>query len=184
VNLTGKHTTPLDLQPTLEDSRVILRPLREADFDALYNVANDPLIWEQHPSHDRYKPDVFDAFFRDAMESRGALIVIDKTIGAVIGSSRFKFVTGATSAVDIGWSFLSRDYWGGAYNLSMKTLMIDHAFTVLDEVIFYVGTENIRSRRAVEKIGGVQLTVAAFPHLVKTDPEMVTYRIHKNDWKP
>jgi hypothetical protein len=50
---------PLNRQPTLEDSLVTLRPLEESDREALYKVAQDPLIWEQHPSN-RYRRAVFD----------------------------------------------------------------------------------------------------------------------------
>ncbi len=61
-------------------------------------------------------------------------------------------------AVEIGWSFLSRKYWGGVYNKSIKKLLIDYAFESLEDVIFYIGKENIRSQKAVEKIGGIRIT--------------------------
>ena len=80
---------PFDLQPALEGDLIRLRPLRAEDWNALYAVASDPLMWEQHPSSDRYKEDVFREFFREALESGGALIVIDSKDGRVIGSSRF-----------------------------------------------------------------------------------------------
>jgi hypothetical protein len=80
---------PFDLQPVLEGELVRLRPLSQADFPALSAVAGDPLIWEQHPARDRYKPEVFQQFFREAMESGGALIVSELKSGQIIGSSRF-----------------------------------------------------------------------------------------------
>ena len=49
----------MNLQPTLQNDLIILRPLRENDFEALYEVAKDPLIWEQHPSRERYKREVY-----------------------------------------------------------------------------------------------------------------------------
>jgi len=55
---------PFNLQPVFKGELLELRPLRPEDFDALYAVASDPLIWEQHPSNDRYKKDVFEGFFR------------------------------------------------------------------------------------------------------------------------
>ncbi len=84
-----------NLQPTLENELVMLRPLNEQDFEPLYQVAKDPLIWEQHPNNDRFKRDVYSAFFKDSMESKGALIVIDKASSEVIGSTRFKLINGA-----------------------------------------------------------------------------------------
>ena len=77
-----------DLQPILKGKLLELRPLRAEDFHDLYAVAADPLIWEQHPSNDRYKEEVFKSFFRDALQSGGALLAIDCKDGNVIGSSR------------------------------------------------------------------------------------------------
>ena len=147
---------PFELQPTLEGKLLRLRPLRPEDFDDLYAVASDPLIWEQHPNSDRYKEDVFREFFRVALESGGALIVLDSRDGRVIGSSRYHGYDGAKSEIEIGWSFLARTYWGGAYNGEMKQLMLRHAFRFVKTVVFLVGPKNIRSQRAMEKIGGVR----------------------------
>ncbi|HXB26122.1 MAG TPA: GNAT family N-acetyltransferase [Gemmatimonadaceae bacterium] len=144
-----------DLQPTLEGELVTLRPLRAEDFQDLYAVASDPLIWEQHPVSDRYKPDVFAGFFREALASGGALIAIDKADGRVVGSSRYYGYDPEKSEIEIGWTFLARSHWGGTYNGEMKQLMMRHAFGFVDHVVFLIGPENWRSRRAIEKIGGV-----------------------------
>jgi N-acetyltransferase len=146
---------PFDLQPTLKGALLELRPLRAQDFDALYAVASDPLIWEQHPSSDRYKEEVFRAFFLEALESGGALIASDAATRKVIGSSRFHRYDSNQSEVEIGWTFLARSHWGGAYNGEMKRLMLEHAFQFVESVIFVIGPQNFRSRRAVEKIGGI-----------------------------
>lgn len=146
-----------DLQPALTGDLLELRPLRPDDFDALYAVAADPLIWEQHPNSDRYKLDVFTAFFRDALASRGALLVVDRKDGRVIGSSRFNGYDPSKSEIEIGWTFLARTHWGGVYNGEMKQLMLRHAFRFVASVIFVVGINNFRSQRAVEKIGGVRV---------------------------
>jgi RimJ/RimL family protein N-acetyltransferase len=134
-----------------------LRPLRADDFDALFAVASDPLIWEQHPARDRYKPDVFRAFFDEAMASGGALIATKATDGEVIGGSRYHGHNPEQSEIEIGWTFLAREYWGGKYNGEMKELMLRHAFTFVDRVIFLIGPDNYRSQRAVEKIGAVSV---------------------------
>ncbi|PYR55120.1 MAG: N-acetyltransferase [Acidobacteria bacterium] len=146
-----------ELQPTLEGTLVRLRPLHPDDFDALYGVAKDPSIWEQHPARDRYKEETFREFFREALASRGALLAIDAHDGRVIGSSRFHAYDSHKSEVEIGWTFLARSHWGGVYNAEMKRLMLGHAFRFVDRVIFLVGPHNIRSQRAVEKIGGVHV---------------------------
>lgn len=155
------HSAPewrmmFDLQPTLEGELLRLRPLRPEEFDDLYAIASDPLIWEQHPASDRYKEEVFKGFFHDAIASGGALIVVDAKDGQVIGSSRFHGSDADNSEIEIGWTFLARSRWGGAYNGEMKQLMLRHAFRFVKSVIFLVGPQNVRSQRAMEKIGGVR----------------------------
>ena len=145
-----------DLQPTLKGTLLQLRPLQEEDWSDLFAVAADPLIWEQHPEPDRYTEKVFRGFFREAMESGGALIVIDAQDGRVIGSSRFHAYDPEKSEIEIGWTFLARRYWGGAYNREMKQLMLQHAFQFVRRVNFLVGAQNFRSQKAMEKIGGVR----------------------------
>ena len=148
---------PFDLQPVLPGETLQLRPLRPEDFHDLYAVASDPLIWEQHPVKDRYNEEVFKEFFREALESGGALITIDCEDGQVIGSSRFHGYDEQKSEIEIGWTFLARSHWGGIYNWEMKQLMLRHAFRFVNSVIFLVGPHNFRSQRALEKIGGVRV---------------------------
>jgi len=145
----------VDLQPFLKGELLELRPLRSEDFDRLYAAASDPLIWEQHPTQDRYKEEVFQTFFREALESGGALIAIDSKDGRIIGSSRFHGYNPQQGEIEIGWTFLARSHWGGSYNREMKQLMLQHAFQFVASVIFVIGSRNFRSRRAVEKIGGI-----------------------------
>ena len=147
---------PFDLQPHLKGDLIELRPLCPEDFADLYAVASDPLIWEQHPNSDRHKADVFAVFFRETLESGGALLAIDRRDGRVIGSSRFNGYDEAKSEIEIGWTFLARSHWGGTYNREMKRLMLGHAFRFVRSVIFVVGPQNIRSQRALEKIGAVR----------------------------
>jgi N-acetyltransferase len=148
---------PFDLQPVLTGHIIDLWPLREEDFPALYAVASDPMIWEQHPEPDRCTEPVFRQFFRGAMESGGAFIALDRSDGRVIGSSRFAGYDEARSEIEIGWTFLARSHWGGLYNREMKHLMLDHAFRFVRRVIFRVGPNNRRSQRALEKIGASYL---------------------------
>ena len=143
-----------DRQPVLVGELLELRPLHAYDFEALYRVASDPLIWEQHPAHDRWQEPVFRAFFDDALAGGGALVAIDRASDAVIGSSRFQGLDKADGgSVEIGWTFLARSHWGGTYNHAMKRLMLAHALASVAEVRFLVGESNLRSRRALEAIG-------------------------------
>ena len=146
-----------DLQPSLAGKLVEIRPLRQDDEDALFEVASDPLIWEQHPVPDRYKPEVFAQFFRESLASGGALVILDRRDGRVIGSSRFHDYNEQASEIEIGWTFLARSHWGGTYNREVKRLMIQHALRFVRRVVFLIGPQNIRSQKAIEKIGAVRI---------------------------
>ena len=170
----------MDLQPTLKGNLVELRPLRTDDYSSLYAVAADPLMWEQHHAKDRYKQAVFKEFFEEALNSNGALIAIDRSTREIIGSSRFYGYDQAESEVEIGWTFLARAYWGGVYNGEMKALMLGHAFQFVDNVVFLIGPENTRSRRAVEKIGAMEVGTRT----MGDGTEGVVYRITAADFRP
>jgi RimJ/RimL family protein N-acetyltransferase len=142
-----------DLQPTLTGKLIELRPLVPGDFDALFHAASDPLIWEQHPESDRYKKEVFQTYFDGAIESKGAFAVVDRKSGKIIGSSRYCNLRPEESEVEIGFTFVERAYWGGEYNREMKSLMLDHAFRFVKHVVFVAGENNLRSQKALEKIG-------------------------------
>ncbi len=148
---------PFELQPHLDGNLLKLRPLLESDYPALFGVASDPLVWEQHPASDRYKDEVFKLFFRDAIDSGGALVAIDVESDVIIGSSRYYAYSELDRSVEIGWTFLARAYWGGIYNGEMKKLMLQHAFQFVDSVHFVIGETNVRSKKAAEKIGAVQI---------------------------
>jgi len=133
-----------------------MRPLLRDDFDALYAVASDPLLWEQHPARDRYQAPVFRKLFAESLVSGGALVAVDNETGEIIGSSRYHGYNPEAREIEIGWSYLARAYWGGVYNREMKKLMLDHAFRFVDSVIFVIGVDNLRSQKAIEKFPSVR----------------------------
>ena len=143
----------MSLQPDLEGSTVRLRPLIEADRPALTKAGSDPAIWAQHPDPKRYETDRFRQFFDDALTSGGALVVEERGTGEVIGTSRYHGLDVDVGCVEIGWTFLIRRHWGGPTNREVKDLMLRHAFEIVPRVIFRIGAGNLRSRRAVEKLG-------------------------------
>jgi len=151
-----------DRQPHLVGELIEVRPLRADDWDELFAVASDPLIWEHHPARDRYREDVFRDFFREALEMGSAFVVIERKTGQIIGSSRYYLFDQQgfdpeESSVEIGWTFLGRAFWGGEYNRELKRLMLEHAFKFVERVVFVIGVTNFRSQKAVEKIGGVRV---------------------------
>ena len=145
--------TPFDIQPVLAGEHVQLRPLRATDYDALYAVASDPEIWSMHPFPDRYKSEVFLAFFADAIESGGAFAIIHNATGEIIGSTRFAHYDASADQIEIGYTFFATAYWRTGVNREVKALMLTHIFQFVGKVVFQVGAENFRSRHAVERLG-------------------------------
>jgi len=167
----------VNLQPHLEDDLVALMPLRENDFDTLYEVASDPLIWEQHPSPDRYKKEVFRIYFDSAIASESAFLIVDKKSEGLVGCSRYYDYNLAESKVAIGYTFLARKFWGGNYNGAIKKLMLDYVFQFVDTVLFHIGPNNVRSQKAVEKIG-----VKKIRDMLYEGNRHCEYAIRKADW--
>lgn len=165
-------TAIVNLQPIhLQNELVQLTPLSIDDFEVLYAVASDPLIWEQHPNPDRYQRAVFSTFFDGAMASKGAFLIKDAETGFAIGSSRFYDHRPELKEIKIGYTFFSRNCWGKPYNSNVKHLMLAHAFTFVERVVFHVGASNFRSQKAMEKLGAI-----------KTEEEEVAYFGEPSRW--
>ena len=148
----------MQLQPLLKNENLTLEPLKVSDFEALYKVASDPLIWEQHPTKNRYQRDVFQTYFDGAIQSKGAFLVRDAKTLEVIGCTRYYDFNEETKTITIGYTFLARSHWGGKYNPAMKKLMIDYAFQFVDKILFHIGATNIRSQTAIQRIGAKKIT--------------------------
>ncbi|MCG8407855.1 MAG: GNAT family N-acetyltransferase [Phycisphaerales bacterium] len=169
---------PFDYQPTLTSDLIALRPLHAGDFNALYRVARDPLIWEQHPVPNRYEMAEFKKFFDESLASGGALVAVDRASNRVVGSSRYHGYDAIRNEIEIGWSFLARSHWGGTYNGEMKRLMLEHAFRFVNVVVLLISPDNIRSQRAAEKIGAVR--AGTRPHPIGV--EALVFEIFSMEW--
>ena len=172
---------PFELQPHLKGELLELRPLATDDWDELFAVASDPLIWEQHPEPGRYKEDVFRIFFQGALESGGAFVIVDRKTQHIIGCTRFYGYDVEKSEIEIGWTFLARKYWGGRYNAEMKRLLLNHAFKFVENVVFFVGEENFRSQKAMEKVGAIKAGTATRTYGNRQHDQNVKYVIKKRD---
>lgn len=173
----------MNVQPILETENVKLIPLQENDFERLFQVASDPLIWEQHPNKNRYKREVFKTFFEGAMLSKGAFLILDKVSGEVAGSTRFYDFDKNENSIFIGYTFYGRKFWGSKLNPQVKKMMVDYILNDVDLVKFHVGKENFRSRKAMEKLGAElfgDVSVAYFGEAPKMNVE---YRITRENWK-
>jgi N-acetyltransferase len=181
--MNNQANNEFELQPNLLNERVILEPLQSTDFERLYQVASDPLVWEQHPNKNRYQRSEFENYFKGAIESGGAFLMSDKQSGEVIGSSRFYDWNPEKKNILIGYTFLARHCWGKQYNRSIKDLMLDHAFQYVDTVQFHIGALNIRSQIAMERIGGEKIGEIEVAYYGEPSKTNFVYEITKSKWK-
>jgi len=148
--------SPPDFQPTLVGPSITVRPISRDDWTAMFAAGSDPEIWKVHPVPDRYTEAGFRKFFDGAVDSKMGFAFVDQASGHLIGSSRYYGYEPELGEIEIGWTFLARSHWGGRANREVKRLMLDHAFTLVDTVIFWVGHQNWRSQGAMTKIGGIK----------------------------
>jgi RimJ/RimL family protein N-acetyltransferase len=172
----------MDFKPTLQNDLVVLRPLKEEDFDALFTISSDSLLWEQHPSKDRATLEGFKVWYKDAMESDRAFVIEEKETGKTIGTSRYNPVKEDDHAIEIGWTFISRDFWGGKYNQATKKLMLYYAFQYFNRVLFFVDVNNFRSQKAVQKIGGKRISELNGHNLEYKPTGGAVFCIEKEEW--
>lgn len=171
-----------DIQPLLQNEKVALVPLVEEDFDSLYAVASDPLIWAQHPNPNRWQEPVFRNFFEGAMKSGGAFKIQDRTTAEVIGSTRIYDYDPETNSILIGYTFFARDYWGKNYNIAVKKLMLAHLFQYVAAVDFHIGAENIRSQRSIMRLGARKVGELELAYYGEATRLNHVYRITKEEF--
>ncbi|MNY26307.1 hypothetical protein D3C86_1601480 [compost metagenome] len=176
------HTNHPDLQVILENELVKLVPLQDLDFEQLYALASDPLIWEQHPNKDRYQREVFEIFFKGAIESGGAYLILNKGSEEVVGSTRYYDYDPEKRSIFIGYTFVGRKFWGQGYNPSFKKLMIDYAFQFVDQVMFHIGAHNIRSQMAIGRLNAVKVGEVEVAYYGEVSKMNFVYRISKAGW--
>ena len=169
----------MNLQPFLESTLLKIRPLRAEDHDDLFLAASDPLIWELHPQKDRYQSEVFRKFFEEALQSKGALAIIDPLTSEIIGTSRFYEYSEEDSSIIIGYTFLTRKYWGGRHNRDLKKLMVNYALKFVKTTFFHVGLGNLRSQKAMLKIGGINTGIQEIPVSYAPPKKSYVYKIER-----
>lgn len=169
----------MNVQATLENENVKLVPLNPNDFEELFSVASDQKIWEQHPNKDRYQREVFEKFFQGAIESKGAFKIMDKSSNEVAGSTRFYDYNPAENSIFIGYTFYATKFWGSKLNPQVKKLMLDYIFQFVDKVNFHVGKDNIRSQKAMEKLGAKKVDEVNVAYFGEPEKLNVVFEIDK-----
>lgn len=169
----------MNVQATLENENVKLVPLNPNDLEELFSVASDPKIWEQHPNKDRYQREVFEKFFQGAIESKGAFKIMDKSSNEVAGSTRFYDYNPKENSIFIGYTFYATKFWGSKLNPQVKKLMLDYIFQFVDKVNFHVGKDNIRSQKAMEKLGAKKVDEVNVAYFGEPEKLNVVFEIDK-----
>lgn len=170
------------VQKILENEKYQLIPLQRGDFESLYKVASDPEIWMQHPNKDRYKRDVFENFFKGAIESCGAFKIVEKAGGEILGSTRFYDFNENNNSIFIGYTFYGIKSWGKGINLQVKKLMLDYIFQFVETVYFHIGKENYRSQTALERLGGQKIAEEEIAYFGEPARTNFVYEIRKKNW--
>ena len=170
------------IQPILENENFKLIPLKENDFERLFEVASDPKVWEQHPNKDRYKREVFENFFKGAIESKGAFLIIDKQSNEVLGSTRFYDFNEEKNSILIGYTFYGTKSWGKNINPQVKKLMLDYIFQFVCIVDFHIGAENIRSQVSINRLGVTKIGELEVTYFGEEPKLNFIYRLTKEDW--
>lgn len=147
------------LAPTLENSIVRLSPLGMSNYKILLPIAAQDNLVQFSPSKidtpDDLKEYVQEAINDLYQKKAIPFIIFDKRKNAYAGCTRFGLINWKNKVLHIGWTWIGREFQGTGLNIQMKYLMLQYAFEVLnfDKVEFRVDERNIRSRKAIEKLG-------------------------------
>lgn len=145
---------------TLQGQTVDLLSLEEMHFAELETLAKDKRIWEFYP-FDGSDPGTFLNVFNTAITEREKgnqfpFVILHKRENRIIGSTRFLDIQVKHKKLEIGSTWLHPDYWATEINLECKLLLLTYCFENLHAVRVQLKTDenNLRSRKAIEKIGG------------------------------
>lgn len=145
-------------QTPLETADLLLKATSDDDFEGLYAIGSDPEVWALHSDTDRYTKEKFEVYFLGGLNnSLGAYTLVYKPTQTIAGFTRYYDYDEESSSVKIGYTFLAKTFWGTGLNQALKARMIAHAFEFCDQVIFEVYEFNLRSQRAVLKLGAIEI---------------------------
>lgn len=178
-------------QPILENNIVRLEPLSKDNYEQLTTIALEENLIQYSPS-DISSKKALDAYIQKALDEkkRGVslpYIIFDKRTQRYVGSTRFGLINLHNKVMHIGWTWISKSIQGTGLNKEMKFLMLSYAFESLDfeKIEFRIDERNIRSRKAVEKIGGTLEGILKKDTLMRDGFRRSTccYGILKEDWE-
>ena len=148
---------PSDLK--LETDKVILRPLQPLDLASFHLLAADPSIWTYF-TFLLDNPEEMQRWVENAIKEReeGKRIpftIIEKETGLVCGSTSLGSISVYDKRIEIGWSWLGKNYQGTGINFHAKFSLLSYAFEYLQFERVEIKTDNLneRSKHALMKIG-------------------------------
>lgn len=163
----------------LENALISLKKLEKEDFDSLFQVASDAKIWKDHPDHNRYTPEGFKIYFNHLINTIYPFLVIDNSSNQIIGATSYYDYNPQEKSIAIGYTFLAMSHRGSRFNQSMKRLMIDYAFQYVEQIIFHVRDNNLRSQAALQKIGARK--IKEYPAPYDPNSKQLEFAIDKMD---
>lgn len=175
---------------TLHGKNVDLLPLEEGLLNDLLAVASDKRIWEFYPG-DWSVPEKFMKVYRASLSKREngteyPFVIFHKPSSSIIGSTRFLDINSYDRYMEIGGTWLKPEYWATEINFDCKLALLTYGFEILNANRIYLKTQhnNIRSRKAIEKIGGVFEGVIR-QHMLRDDGSFRSsayFSILKEEW--
>ena len=173
----------MNLQPTLTNNYLTIKPLQHCHYKSLFAIACNPLVWAQHPNPNRYKQAEFEVYFKGAMQSGGAFIILVTNTNEVVGCTRFYDFNTTTKNIFIGYTFVAINFWGSELNGATKKLLINYVFANnIDTVQFHIGKYNIRSQKAIAKIGATLIGEIEMPYFGEPTRPNFIYEVNKSSW--
>jgi N-acetyltransferase len=174
----------------LDGRLVSLQKLVPTHAESLRQVASDPIIWRHMPM-EAWRADVFNDWlhlaFQAQLEDQSCVFsIVDQLTGRLVGSTRFQDIDIKHRKVDIGWTWFAVEAWQKGHNTETKYLMLQYAFEVwgVHRVGFKVDERNLRSQRAIERIGATQEGLFR-NHMIRPDGShrnTIFYSITDTDW--
>ena len=144
----------------LEGENIQLLPLQTSHFEALFEAASNPEIWEL-TSVNYSDPAIFNHSNTTALKDKEKgtvypFVIVDKHTDTIIGTTRFLEISAADKKLEIGVTWIKKEFWGSTVNMECKYLLLQYCFEHLQlhRVQFRAKADNLRSRKAIEKIGG------------------------------
>ena len=176
------------LEPTVLEGRFVrLEPLEPKHYSGLYTSLEPlELCFVAAPTY--WAADSLEAFQAKVTweSNRIPFAVLSRETGEVIGSSSFLDPSEAHRGVEIGATWIHSSQFGQASNPEMKLLMLEHAFETLGaiRVQFKTHHQNLRSQRAIEKLGATREGVLR-NHMIYPDGSLrhsVYFSILDTEW--